>query len=376
MGVGGKRGNIVQTFPGHEYFYYPDTMHVKEGDWIKVEISGSDTNPNNNDGQGRAGTDRHNLCPLKNSNYETGYSQSDQTMTGAMGNNYPAFVQVPEGYNIPDLTKGKDRIILNEDGEEVAREEVTCNRIDHYTAPMGGMTADEQSALCTGRQIGQQNLDYGDMEELDDMGTNLNLPPIQLSSVGCWGFVSTRNNNFSNRSEKGKLCVDEGQHYEEDIGSNGGAVMTEDGWVSFTQDTLTSIYSVTFESYPTEDSVSPLIVINPEGMTFQDDQKAELGIKYTHRALRSPKVMFKTHSGSSFSEVSDAEFKKQNGDTVAVVSISQSGHYKVQDDINVGAVAGIVIALFFMLAAIATAVYFRCFKSPRQGDDYTASIQA
>merc|ERR1712048_1035534 len=116
--------------------------------------------------------------------------------------------------------------------------------------------------------------------------------------------------------------------------------------------------------------------INPEGMTFKEDQQAELGILYNHRALRSPKVMFKPHGASSFKEVEDAEFTKQNGDTVAVVSITQSGHYKVQDDVNVGAVAGIVIALFFMLAAIATAVYFRCFKSPRQGDDYTASIQA
>lgn len=368
--VGGKRGNIVQTFPAHEYFFFPEVLHAKVGDWIKVEISGSDTNPNNNDGQGRAGTDRSNLCPIKNSNYIDGQTYGDETMTGAMGNNYPAFVQQPEGYNIPQLFKGKDRELPNGNTEEVI-----CNEPDHFTAPMAGIPQDVASALCTGRQVGANNEDFGDSEELDDMGTNLNLEAFQVKKTGCWGYMSTRNNNFSNRSQKGKLCVEDGQHEETDVGPNGGAIQTNDGWVMFRKDSLDTLYSITFESIPSSKNVSPTIKVEPAEMQFQEGQSAELGIAYTHRALRSPKVMYMPHGDDQeWEEMSNAEFKKQDGQTVAIVDMTKPGFFKVEDSVNGAAVAGLVVALFFMLVAISAAVYFRCFSKEVAGDDYAANM--
>lgn len=311
---------------------------------------------------------------MKNKNYETGYTASSEATIGAIGNSYPAYVSKPEGYTIPEIIMGKDREL--EDG---TTEEVQCKTADHYTAPIGGITDDAATALCTGRQVGVHKGDYGHMEELDDMGTNLNHEPVQATKVGCWSYVSTRNNNFSNRSQKGTLCVDPGHFKGQDIGRNGGAISTEDGWMMIDEDALSTIYSVTFESQPSDDSVSPLIIVQPAGMEFEDGKSAEIGIAYTHRALRSPKVMFKSYDeGASWEEISDVEYKEQDGQTVAVVNVNESGHYKVQDEINAGAVAGIVISILALLGAIGLACFMKSGMCGRGNSDdaYSAEIQA
>lgn len=370
--VGGKRGNIVQTFPGHEYFFYPEVMHLRQGDFLHVEISGSDTNPNNNDGQGRKGTDRSNICPLKEANYNGGETASDASIIGAAGNNYPAYVLQPEGYSIPQIYKGKPRVIDEETGET---EEVICREPDHYTSPMGGIDADVAAALCTGRQVGKHNGDYGNMEELDDMGTAMTHEPIQVTEVGCWNYVSTRNNNFSNRSQKGTLCVDRGEFNANDVGYNGGAMMTDDGWLSFPVGSLDTIYSVTFESQPSNGGVSPIVIVNPPDLGFSDGQGAELGIDYNHRALRKPKVMHKPHGGTSWSEVDDVDYTIRDGKTVAVFTFTESGHYKVEDDVNGAAVAAIAVICAVLVLVLAGVFYCKCIKKEESNDNYTGNIQ-
>lgn len=49
--------------------------------------TGSNTNPNNNDGQGRAGTDRSNIALLRAQNYPEGMPKTETF--GHWGNNYP-----------------------------------------------------------------------------------------------------------------------------------------------------------------------------------------------------------------------------------------------------------------------------------------------
>lgn len=50
--------------------------------------TGSNTNPNNNDGQGRAGTDRNNIVLLSAQNFPEGTPEDGKR--GHWGNNYPA----------------------------------------------------------------------------------------------------------------------------------------------------------------------------------------------------------------------------------------------------------------------------------------------
>lgn len=56
--------------------------------FVSSRWTGSNTNPNNNDGQGRAGTDRHNIVLLKEQNFPEGRVSKERI--GHWGNNYPA----------------------------------------------------------------------------------------------------------------------------------------------------------------------------------------------------------------------------------------------------------------------------------------------
>lgn len=60
------------------------------------------------------------------------------------------------------------------------------------------------------------------MSELDDAGTYFDLGPRKVTSNGIYYYMSTRNNNFSNRSQKGRIVVIDYVTTEKKIGWNGG----------------------------------------------------------------------------------------------------------------------------------------------------------
>ena len=62
------------------------------------------------------------------------------------------------------------------------------------------------------------------MSELDDAGTYFDLGPKKVTGTGTYHYMSTRNNNFSNRSQKGRIIISNIERISRMIGRNGGTL--------------------------------------------------------------------------------------------------------------------------------------------------------
>merc|ERR1711976_23906 len=150
-----------------EYDFVPNTVEAKQGHYIHMQWTGSDKNPRNNDGQGRAGTDRSNVVLLKREAYPEGTlaAYRGTTKQGHWGRSYP-------------------------------------NSLNETT--LLGFTAGDlrRAAFLTSKPYRGE-----DLEELDDSEPYFDLGARQVRGRGVYHYFCTRNNNFSNRSQKGRVIV-------------------------------------------------------------------------------------------------------------------------------------------------------------------------
>jgi hypothetical protein len=91
---------------------------------------------------------------------------------------------------------------------------------------------------------------------------------------------------------------------------------------------------------------------------------------YEHRALRKPVLMHKCIDCSSYSEVeNNVEFKKSNGKNVCVAWVDRGGYYQVQDKVDAGAVAAIVISGLVFFGIISFMIWWRFWRAPEAQKD-------
>lgn len=164
LNVRGKRGNIVQTYPGVEYDFQPNRLEMKTDDYIHPQWTGANSNPGNNAGNGRAGTDRSNMALLREITWPKEGAYEDPAH-GCFACNYP--------------------------------------EIFSPTTNFMGLNRDDLMALAY--HTNYHN--YGDIDELDDMSTYFDLGPRKITKAGIFRYLCTRNNDFTNRSQKAEIRV-------------------------------------------------------------------------------------------------------------------------------------------------------------------------
>jgi plastocyanin len=173
LNVRGKRGNIVQAYPAVEYDFVPNQLQVNTGDYIHFQWTGCDTNPNYA-GEGTQGTDRSNIVQLADSRDNIPVKFEDQTMFTTE----KAFLMAH----------------LNQYGGRVCQSTTDtncCFTYDQLKAIGGNVNENVQNCA----KLNDPNAAYFDGAV------------VQMKTPGTYYYMSSRNNNFSNRSQKGTITV-------------------------------------------------------------------------------------------------------------------------------------------------------------------------
>jgi hypothetical protein len=170
LNVRGKRGNIVQAYPAVEYDFIPNYFTGRTGDYMHFQWTGCDTNPAGNAGEGTAQTDRSNIVQVENAALSV--PASDEWL----GRNTPLF---------EDATLRKRMAMLDQ---------TDCLTYEELLAKNNNNENDVEQDV-------QNCMKLNAADRYFDGGL------VRFNKTGNFYYMSSRNNNFTNRGQKGVIDI-------------------------------------------------------------------------------------------------------------------------------------------------------------------------
>ena len=200
---------------------------------------------------------------------------------------------------------------------------------------------------------------------------SFDLGPRQVTRTGTYHYMSTRNNAFSNRSHKGKLVVlplngSQPQYEAVDWGlqcDRGSSGMPEGTYVDAGQCSgqLVTSQDVYLSSGGSSSYDSDWYQLQPQQLTLQ--QPLWVTLPYRYLPLNQPRVYWKANATAQ--TLSRVGGESASGGSVTFAA-SAGGYYVVQNAVNAGEVAGIVLSGALLLA-VCSFLYWKVRVQPLGG---------